>query len=84
MAQKKPAHEIRIGNIRAAIWANGKEPDQTWFNVTVTRSYKDDDGWKDSTTFRRDDLPVAAMAMQMCFTWIWERQAASGSREGNA
>ncbi len=77
MAPKKPAHEIRMGNVRAAIWANGKKPDEVWFNVTVSRSYKDEEGWKDTTSFRRDDLPVAAKALDMAYQWIWERQRAA-------
>jgi hypothetical protein len=38
-AKSKPAAEIRLGNIRAAIWKNeGKTG--TWFTVTVERSYR--------------------------------------------
>ncbi|MEK6235973.1 MAG: hypothetical protein N2C14_14795 [Planctomycetales bacterium] len=29
-------------------------------NVTVSRLYKEGDRWKDSTSFGRDDLPLAA------------------------
>ena len=73
MAQKtKPVHEIRLGRIRAAIWANqagnGRE---TWFNVTVSRLYMDGEVWKDSTAFRRDDLPILAKVVDMAYGWIW-------------
>ena len=38
MAQKqKPIQEIRLGRIRAAIWANQTEGLDVWFNVTVAR-----------------------------------------------
>ena len=61
MAQKqKPVNEIRLGRIQAAIWANQTEQRDVWFNVTVTRLYKEGDQWKDTTTFRRDDLPIVA------------------------
>ena len=75
MAQNKPAHEIRLGKIRAAIWANENGQNDVWFNVTVSRLYNDGDGWKDSSSFNRDDLPVVAKVMDMAYAWIWNRQA---------
>ena len=74
MAKNKPAHEIRLSRIRAAIWANPNGQDDVWFSVTVARLYNDGDGWKDSSTFRRDDLPVVAKAMDMAYAWMWNRQ----------
>lgn len=81
MAQKKPAHEIRLGRIRAAIWANRNGSDDVWFNVTVTRLYKDEDGWKDTSSYRRDDLPVVAKVSDMAYAWIWSQSSASDSSE---
>ena len=81
MAKQKPAYEIRLGRIRAAVWANENGQDDVWFNATVTRSYNDGDRWKDSNTFRRDDLPVVAKAMDMAYAWIWNRQAATSAEE---
>lgn len=77
MTQRKPIHEIRLGTIRAAIWANGNEPNDVWFNVTVSRHYKEGNAWKDSSSFRRDDLPVVAKIMEMAYAWVWGRHAAS-------
>ena len=73
MANKKPTHEIRLGMIRAAIWANENRRNQVWFNVTVSKLYKDESGWKDSSTFNRDDLPVVAKIMDMAYAWIWDQ-----------
>ena len=71
MAQERPAHEIRLGRIKVAIWANKNGQDKVWFNVTMSRSYSDGDGWKDSSSYRRDDLPIAAKALDMAYDWIW-------------
>ena len=73
MAQekKKPFHRIPLGNIVAAIWKNETKDGRFWFNVTVSRSYKDGDEWKDTSTFRRDDLPIVAKALDMAYAWIW-------------
>lgn len=81
MATRKPAHEVKLGKIRAAIWANGNGHDEVWFNVTVTRLYKDEEGWKDSSAFRRDDLPIVSKVMDMAFAWIWDRQAMTAESE---
>ena len=74
MAQKqKPAKNIRLGRIRASIWANSTESGDTWFNVSVTRLYRDGDRWQDTTTFGRDDLPVVSKVVDMAYAWIWDQ-----------
>jgi len=75
MPHTKPIHEIRLGTIQAAIWANENRPNDVWFGVTVSRRYNDGPCWKDSSTFRRDDLPVVAKIMEMAYAWIWDHQA---------
>ena len=59
MTKAKPTSEIRIGKIKAAIWANETE-NGIRYNVTFCRLYKDGDGWKRSESFGRDDLLVLA------------------------
>jgi hypothetical protein len=68
-AKQRPAHEIRLGRIKATIWANQGD-NGTWFNVTLTRNYKDGDEWKSSTSFGRDELLTVAKAADMANTWI--------------
>jgi hypothetical protein len=74
--KKKPAHEVRLGRIRAAIWANQTEDSDTWFNVTISRLYKDEGEWRDADSFRRDDLPIVIKVVDMAYDWIWRRQMA--------
>jgi hypothetical protein len=80
----KPIHEIRLGAIRAAIWANENHTSDVWFTVTVSRLYKHGAQWKDSSAFRRDDLPVVAKIMEMAYAWIWDRQAAKRHNGGQS
>jgi|GEM_PF-2951013 len=35
---------------------NQNQRNEVWFNVTVSRLYRDGDRWQDTTSFRRDDL----------------------------
>ena len=67
--------EIPLGNITAAIWANKTKDGRVWFNVTVTRRYKDGDQWKDTSTFRRDELPIARQGR-----WTWPTPGSGGKK----
>jgi len=84
MAQNKPAQEFRLGRIRAAVWLNQNGNGEAWHTVTVTRSYKDGDEWRDTTTFRRDDLPMVAKVADMAFAWIWNQTGKSRSEPAPA
>lgn len=68
----RPVNEIRLGRIRAAIWANTVDG-ITRYNVTFSRLYKDEDGWKDSASFGREDLLLLAKVCDMAHLWIYEQ-----------
>jgi len=73
--KKEPIHEIKFGRIRAAIWENQREDNgDVWYNVVPSRLYKNGDKWSDTTSFRRDDLPIVALALDEAYRWIWHRQ----------
>lgn len=59
---QKPAHSIRLGRIKAAIW-----PTETSvglrYNVTVGRLYKENEQWRTSYSFGRNDLPLVAKVL---------------------
>ena len=71
-AKQKPVHEIRLGRIKAAIWANETD-NGTRHNVTITRLYKDGDEWKTSTSFGREELPLVAKIADLAHTWIYQQ-----------
>jgi hypothetical protein len=76
----KPVYEIRLGRIKAAIWANETD-NGTRHNVTLSRLYKvEGEDWQDSTSFGRDDLPLVAKVADMAHTWIFQKtQEQNGS-----
>lgn len=76
----RPVHEVRLGRIKAAIWANTTEKG-TRHNVTITRLYKDGDEWKDSTSFGREDLPLVAKVADMAHTWVYENGSQGSGSE---
>ncbi len=72
--KSRPVHEIRFGSVRAAIWRNTTKSG-SMFTVSLSRSYlgKDKEGkevWKDSSSFGRDDLLVAAKALDEAHSWV--------------
>jgi hypothetical protein len=81
--KQRPVHEIRLGRIRAAIWANQND-NGTWYNVTLSRSYKDGDDWRSSASFGRDELLTLAKVADLANSWIHEQsQSSNGNgREG--
>jgi len=72
MPKQKPAHEIRLGRIKATIWENQTEQG-TRHNVTVSRLYKDGDQWKQTASFGREDLPLVGKVVDRAHTWIHEQ-----------
>jgi hypothetical protein len=80
----RPAHEVRLGRIKAAIWENETE-NGTRHNVKVTRLYKDGETWKDSDSFGRDDLLVVAKVLDLAHSWIFQQAVDTGvQREGES
>ena len=74
MTKQTPVHEIRLGRIKAAIWANPTDYGLR-HNVTIARLYKEDDDWRRSESFGRDDLSVVAKVLDMAHTWIFGQSA---------
>ena len=80
----KPVHELRLGRIKAAIWEN-EAGDTTRFNTTFVKVYRikedqrntDDNGWRETASFGRDDLPLLAKLADQAHTWCYEQRRSS-------
>ena len=72
----KPVHEVRLGSIKAAIWRNDTATGPR-HNVTFSRIYKDreEDQWKSTDSFGRDDLLLVGKVADQAHTWIMEQRA---------
>ena len=71
MSSTKPVHEIRMGKIKAAIWANATDQG-TRYNVSLARLYMGDDGWRSSDSFGRDDIPLMIKVLVSAYDWIYK------------
>ena len=80
--KERPTYEVRIGAIKAAIWRN-ETTGGVRYNVTFSRLYKDkeDDQWKSTDSFGRDDLLVLSKVADVAHTWIFQQ---SQERETDA
>jgi len=74
MSKQRPVSEVRIGHIKAAIWKNETEKGE-FYNVTLSRLYRDGDSWKSSDSLGRDDLLLAAKVLSAAHSKIYELQA---------
>lgn len=79
----KPVHVVRYGAIKAAVWCN-QTANGSMHNVTLTRSYKDGEEWKESASFGADDLLAAAKALSEAHTWIFGERYRAREESGPA
>lgn len=68
-----PAHEVKVGPVRATAWANETDG-RVWHTVRFSRRYRDREGnWQDGNSFSRDDLPLVVKAAQDLWAWMYQR-----------
>jgi hypothetical protein len=65
----KPAHKIRSGGLEVAIWRNEGEKGP-WYSVTMSRSYKQGEKWKQADSYAADDLLLLAKLLDQAHSWI--------------
>ena len=73
-AKVKPVHQVRLGNIKAAIYKNDTESG-TQFNVTFERLFKKDDEWQSSDSFGKGDLLQLGKEASEAHSWIFAQAA---------
>lgn len=76
-----PTKKFRAGQVNVAVWRNsGKGGD--YYTVSVVRTYKEDDAWKESTSFFPADAPVVAELMRFAFHWMTSNPLESENGKG--
>ena len=84
MTGQKPIGKFKAGLVSAAIWENQievKGKTVTMLKATVQRRFKNkEDVWQSSTSFSRNEIPLAIYCLQQAFeTMIGEgNNAANG------
>lgn len=77
----KPAHEVRLGHIKAAVWRNETETGVR-YNATFSRLYRNGEQWKSTDSFGRDNLLLLGKVADQTHSWICTQtqEQANGTR----
>ncbi len=69
--KNQPVQEIRMGLIKAVVWANPTKSNGIMHNVTLSRIYRDTNGdWQETQSLGRNDLLLAAKVLDAAHTYI--------------
>ena len=82
-ASNKPSHVVRYGGIKAVVWQN-QTSNGPMYNVTVARTYRDGEEWKESSSFGADELLTLAKALNEAHTWIFAQRARDRDQDQSA
>lgn len=66
--KKKPVFKSRSGVIDCAVWKQEGEKGD-FLTVSIIRSYKDGEEWKQTNSFRINDIPVIQVVLQKAFEY---------------
>ena len=65
-----PVKKFRIGLVTANVWENEGTGNRKFHSVTLERSYKDDDEYKQTNSLMQSDLLNAAKVLKRAEEWI--------------
>ena len=74
-AGNKPVQVFRHRQLSASIFENEAKNGGTFYSVSLQRAYKDGDEYRHSSSFSRDEIPVARHLLQNAWAFILEAQA---------
>jgi len=73
-----PLAKFKAGQVSSALWENEVQMPRGTVKIlkaTIQRRYKDKSGtWKSSTSFSRNEIPLAIHCLQKAFEKIIEKQ----------
>jgi hypothetical protein len=78
VGQQMPVAKFKAGQVSSAIWENEVQMPRGTVKIlkaTIQRRYKDKSGtWQSSTSFGRNEIPLAIHCLQKAFEKIIEKQ----------
>lgn len=81
--QQTPVAKFKVGQVSAALWENQIQVQGrpvTILKASIQRRFKDKQGqWQSSTSFNRNEIPMAIYCLQKAFERIVELQNAEDS-----
>jgi hypothetical protein len=83
-APTKPVKSFRLRGVSASVFENHAKSDGrdvTFHKVSLQRTYKDGNEFKTTTSFSRDDLPIARHVLQQAWEFILNAEASRGKED---
>lgn len=80
----KPWNVFRSSGVSASIFENkaeSKEASRTYFKVTLSKTYRDGDEFKSTSSLSCDDLPVAALLLEQAWASILAAESVASDDE---
>ena len=78
----RPVETIRLRGISASVFENVSDDGKTTFHkVSLQRTYRQGDEWKNTQSLSRDDLPIAAMLLQKAWEYILQAEGKKSADE---
>lgn len=71
----KPLQVFRHRGISASVFENESKNGSTFHSVTLQRTYKDGDEFKHTSSFSRDEIPVARHLLQQAWEFILDAES---------
>jgi len=62
-----PVHSERVGGVKVSTWENKSKEGVSFYTVSMQRSYKDGNDWKNTDSYRINDLPKLILAIQKTY-----------------
>lgn len=72
-AKTRPARVLRCSAVEAAIWVDHRVIDNAvvkLYSIRITKSYRQDSEWRNTTTFTAEDLPKVAMVATEAYRFL--------------
>lgn len=72
-SKNTPTKVFRCGAVQAAIWTDHRVINDAVakvHSIRITKSYRQDDEWKSTTTFTTEDLPKVAMVATEAYRFL--------------
>lgn len=69
MAKAKPEKKFRLGYVTATVWKNGE-----YYNVVLSKAYKDGDEWQETDQLGTGDLMNAVKVLERAEAYIAEQE----------
>ena len=83
---QKPTHELKLGRVKAVIWKNDTT-NGARYNAVFSKLYRvpeserkeDDNGWRESSSFSRDDISLLMKVADLTHLWMYTQNGKTDS-----